>query len=222
MCIRDSLVGELLDNAGSTEVLEAEDKSNDVAVDPDPDRESASAVIERIMAPKPIEVRLLRRKPTVEGLSVEPPAKQLSVICYLAYHRSVTSQRLRDTFWPTATSRKTADNAISQIRSVLGLTAAGEHRLTQAINSGEYEISDDVGCDWTRADALIGESKGRPADEQMELFSAALDLVGGQIGADAPIRQFAWVIDDHSVYGHVECRLLDAANRMGDLSLIHI
>lgn len=214
------VVAELLDNADRSEVLEIEDKSNEVTVDPAPDRESASAVIERIMAPMPIEVRLLRRKPTVEGLSVDAPAKQLSVICYLAYHRSVTSQRLRDTFWPTATSRKTADNAISQVRSMLGLTADGEHRLTQAINTGEYEISDDVGCDWTRADALIGEAKNRPAHEQQELLHAALDLVGGQIGADAPSRQFAWLIDDHDVYGHMERRILDAAAELGELGFV--
>jgi len=213
------VVGELLDNADSPEVLEIEDKSNEVAVDPDPDREAASAVIERILAPKSIEVRLLQRKPTVEGLSAEPPAKQLSVICYLAYHRSITSQRLRDTFWPTATSRKTADNAISQVRSMLGLTSDGEHRLTQAINTGEYEISDDIGCDWARADAFISEAKNRPADEQIELLGAALELIGGQVGADAPVRQFSWLVDDHAVYGHLECRFLDAANRLGELAI---
>ncbi len=212
-------VAELLENADSSEVLEIEDKPNEVAADLDPDREPASAFIERVMAPKPIEVRLLRRKPTVEGLSVDPPAKQLSVICYMAYHRSVTSQRLRDTFWPTATSRKTADNAISQIRSMLGLTAAGEHRLTQAINSGEYEISDEVGCDWTRAEALIGEANTRPADERQELLNAALELVGGQIGVDAASRQFAWLIDDQRVYGHMESCLVDAASALGELAL---
>jgi len=213
-------VAELLENADSSEVFEIEDKSNEAgAADPDPDREPASAFIERVMAPKPIEVRLLRRKPTVEGLSVDPPAKQLSVICYMAYHRSVTSQRLRDTFWPTATSRKTADNAISQVRSMLGLTSGGEHRLTQAINSGEYEINDDVGCDWTRAEALFSEAKSRPADEHQELLRAALELIEGQVGADAPARQFSWLVDDHAVYGHVECRLLDAANQSGELAL---
>lgn len=213
------VVAELLDNAVSAEVVETADEAKELVHDPDPDREPASAVIERIMSPKPIEVRLLRRKPTVEGLSVEPPAKQLSVICYLAYHRSVTSQRLRDTFWPTATSRKTADNAISQVRSMLGLTSDGEHRLTQAINTGEYEISDDVGCDWTRADDLIVEATNRPADEQQELLNAALELIEGQVGADAPARQFSWLVDDHTVYRHVECRLLDAANRLGELAL---
>lgn len=212
-------VAELLENADSPNVLETEVEPNEVAVDPDPDREPASAVIERMLAPRPIEVRLLRRKPTVEGLSTEPPAKQLSVICYLAYHRSVTSQRLRDTFWPNATSRKTADNAISQVRSMLGLTAEGEHRLTQAINTGEYEISDDVGCDWTRADSLIGEAENRPADEQLELLNAALELVEDQVGADAPARQFSWLVDDHAVYRHLECRLLDGANRLGELAL---
>lgn len=106
-----------------------------------------------------------------------------------------------------------------QIRSMLGLTSDGEHRLTQAINTGEYEIGEDVGCDWTRADALIGEAKNRPADEQLELLKAALDLAGGQVGADAPARQFSWLVNDHSVYGLIESRLLDAADRLGELAL---
>ncbi len=213
------LVGELLENAASAEAIDVEPNRPDEVLEPDPDRESVSALIERVMAPKPIEVRLLCPKPAVNGLSVDPPAKQLSVICYLAYHRSVTSQRLRDTFWPTATSRKTADNAISQVRSILGLTADGENRLTQAINSGEYELSADIGCDWMTAEALISEANGRPADEQLALLKAALDLVEGQVGSDAPSRQFSWLADDHDVYGHIECRLLDAANRLGELAL---
>lgn len=214
------VVSELLENAASSEAIEAEDEPSDEVVEPDPEREPVSAVIERVMAPKPIEVRLLCPKPTVDGLGVDPPAKQLSVICYLAYHRSVTSQRLRDTFWPTATSRKTADNAISQVRSILGLEADGENRLTQAINSGEYELSADVGCDWSRAETLINAAKGRPGGERIELLKAGLVLVvGGQIGADAPARQFSWLVEDHQVYGHMELVLLDAAASLGELAL---
>lgn len=212
-------VADLLDAADSAEVIEVEDEAIEVASAVDPGREPVEAVIERIMAQKPIEVRLLCAKPAVAGLSVDPPAKQLSVICYLAFHRSVSSQRLRDTFWPTATSRKTADNAISQVRSVLGLTADGENRLAQAINSGEYEVSDDVGCDWVRAKALIDETTDRPAVEQMELLKSALGLIEGQVGADAPCRQFSWLLNDHAVYGDVEHRLLDAASRLGEVAL---
>ena len=215
-----SAVAELLDNAVSPEVIEAEEEADsDESPKVDAQREPADHVIERIMAPKPVEIRLLGPKPTVEGLQSDPPVKQLSVICYLAFHRSVTSQRLRDTFWPTATSRKTADNAISLVRSVLGTSDDGQNRLTQAINSGEYEISDEVGCDWSTAEGLITEAKGRPADEELRLLRAALELVNGQIGADAPARQFEWLLDDHSVYGMIERCLLDAAHRLGELAI---
>lgn len=213
------VVDNLLENAVGAEVIEVEPSRQDEVLESDPGREPVSAVIERVMAPKPIEVRLLCPKPVVDGLSVEPPAKQLSVICFLAYHRSVTSQRLRDTFWPNATSRKTADNAISQIRSLLGQTDDGEQRLTQAINSGEYEISDDVGCDWIRAETLIGEAKDRPSEDQLALLKTALELVEGQVGADASARQFSWLVDDYTVYGHLESQLLDAAHRLGELEL---
>lgn len=215
-----SAVAELLDNAVSPEVIEVEEESiSDESPKVDEQREPADQVIERIMAPKPVEVRLLGPKPAVEGLQSDPPIKQLSVICYLAFHRSVTSQRLRDTFWLNATSRKTADNAISLVRSILGTTEDGQNRLTRAINSGEYEIDDDVGCDWARAEALITEATGRPADDELRLLRAALGQVNGQVGADAPARQFAWLLDDHSVYGMIERCLLDAAHRLGDLAI---
>ncbi len=216
--VEATAVAELLDNAEHAEVMDAPEPEV-VAPEPAEGREPVADVIERVMAPKPIEVRLLRPKPSVDGLESDPPAKQLSVICYLAYHRSVTSQRLRDTFWPNATSRKTADNAISQIRTMLGVSEDGDQRLTQAINTGENQLSDDVGCDWRRAEALINAARGRPAAEQMELLATALELVGGQIGADAPARQFAWLVDDHQVYGHMERVLVDAASALGELAL---
>lgn len=216
--VEAAAVAELLDNAEHAEVMDAPEPEV-VAPEPAEDREPVADLIERVMAPKPIEVRLLRPKPSVDGLESDPPAKQLSVICYLAYHRSVTSQRLRDTFWPNATSRKTADNAISQIRTMLGVSEDGDQRLTQAINTGENQLSDEVGCDWHRAEALIDASKRRPAAEQADLLAAALELVGGQIGADAPARQFGWLVEDHQVYGYMERVLVDAASALGTLGL---
>ena len=211
-------VADLLDNAEHAPIIEEREPTS-VPQELDEDREAVADLIERVMTPRPIEVRLLQAKPSVEGLESDPPAKQLSVICYLAYHRSVTSQRLRDTFWPTASSRKTADNAISQIRSMLGLTEDGDQRLTQAINTGENELSDDVGCDWIRAELLIRAADGGPDGERIELLKAAVELVAGQIGADAPARQFAWLVEDHQVYGHMERVLLDAAAALGELAL---
>lgn len=212
-------VADLLDNAEHAPIIEEREPTS-VPQELDEDREAVAELIERVMTPRPIEVRLLRAMPSVAGLESDPPAKQLSVICYLAYHRSVTSQRLRDTFWPTATSRKTADNAISQIRSTLGLTEDGDQRLTQAINTGENELSEDVGCDWIRAELLIGAADGRPDGERIELLKAAVELVAGQIGVDAPARQFAWLVEDHQVYGHMERVLLDAAAALGELALV--
>ena len=39
-------------------------------------------------------------RPRIRGLGKEPAAKAASVIAYLAFHRDVSSQRLRETFWP--------------------------------------------------------------------------------------------------------------------------
>jgi DNA-binding SARP family transcriptional activator len=209
----------LLDNAArpATEVQDADeppdttDASGEAVIELD-------AVIAQVLQPRPIEVRILTPRPNVHGLGKEPPAKQVSVICYLAFHRDVSSERLRDTFWPTSTNRSTADNAISQVRALLGTGADGKARLDAATNTGNYQISGEVGCDWTRFTELVRLAKARPHDA-MSLMKAALDLVDGRPGGDAPSRQFRWLTDDIDLYGPLEASVVDAAHQLGELAL---
>ncbi len=218
-----AVIGELLNNAASIRVLSASEPEaveTDEPETPHPDEhETVDELIARVLEPKPIEVRLLTAMPSVEGIEPRPTTKQVAVIAYLSYHRRVASSRVRDTFWPTATNRSTGDNAISQIRRLLGTDAEGDNRLTQAINTHEYEVSDEIGCDWTRAKDLIEHARNRGGAGETVLLRSALELVDGQVGADAPARQFSWLIDDHNVYGGIEISLVDAANRLGELAL---
>ena len=67
--------------------------------------------IAAILEPRPIEVRILGRRPEIEGLADDATPKIEAIIVYLAFHREVVSQRFREEFWPESTSRQAADNA---------------------------------------------------------------------------------------------------------------
>ncbi|GJM36928.1 MAG: LysM peptidoglycan-binding domain-containing protein [Acidimicrobiales bacterium] len=212
------LLGELLENAETEPQAAAPDETE--AVPPENgELESNTDIVERVMAPRPIEVGILTRQPKVHGLEKEIPTKQLSVLCYLAYHRDVSSQRLRDAFWPTATNRSTADNALSQLRTALGTGDDGEQRLTAATNTGNYELSDEVGCDWTRASALITEAKKRSDEDAADLLDAALSVLSGSPGADCAPGSFDWLNEDPSVYRRIESEVVDASHRLGEILL---
>lgn len=211
---------DLLQNAGtSAETL----SGDDTQPTPDPGRndegwESAHDVIRRVDQPRPVEVKLLDATPSICGLESEPHGKLLSVLCYLAFHRQVPTQRLRDTFWPGG-SRKTADNAISDLRTRLGADTSGAPVLGTATNDGTYQLSDDVGCDWTRVAHLVEEASRREPDEASVLLRAALEHVEGQAGRDAPTSTYAWLIDDYDTYSRIASTVTDGAHRLGELAL---
>ncbi|MEZ5233410.1 MAG: bacterial transcriptional activator domain-containing protein [Acidimicrobiales bacterium] len=181
--------------------------------------EGTAELIERITRKRPVDVTLLGPRPRISGLGKEPPSQGCVCDRLPAYHRSVSSQTLRETFWPSSTSRKTADNALSTVRQLLGTGADGHHRLTIATNSGRYELSDEVGCDWTRVEALTCAARKRDAADVIELLRAALQLAEGRIASEAD-QNFAWLNEDHQVYGRIERAIVDAAHRLGELALV--
>ena len=187
------------------------------AIDGEPS-ESVANVIERICHRRPIEIRLLAPTPSTAGIEPEPTGKLVAVICYLAFHREVPTQRIRDTFWPGG-NRKTADNAISDIRRLLGADSDGKPRLGDATNNGNYEVADEIGCDWIRVERLIAEAGRRPPVEAAELRRAALELVEGQAGRDAPTSTYGWLVDDHETYSRIATTISDAAHRLGEYAL---
>lgn len=181
---------------------------------------SAQRMIEAIMTARPIEAQLLRRVPVLHGLDEEPQAKIEAVIIYMAFTRNVASERIRRIFWPTSVSRGTSDNAIAKVRRLLGQTDDGEARLSLATNTGRFEVSEEIGCDWNRVQALVQEAKsaGNEMDE-MACLRQSLRLVEGRPAADSPVKLYAWFTDDYEVYTHVETVLVDAAYRLGELAI---
>lgn len=175
--------------------------------------------IAEIMEPRPVEVTILGRKPTVEGLTDSASAKLEAIIVYLTFHRSVSSERFRDEFWPRSNSRAAGDNAITKVRTLLGIDAEGTARLDSARNSGTYVVSDEVGMDWHRVEALVAAAKGAPEADEIAYLKAACELIDGHVAADAPPSAYAWLLREPTIYTLIETTLVDAAHRCGELAL---
>ena len=179
----------------------------------------AVASIAEILKPRPIEVHILGRHPRIEGVGGEPTPKIEAIITYLAFHREVAGQRLRDEFWPGATSRQGCDNAISRVRSLLGESGDGTARLETKRATHSYRISDDIGLDWHRAEELVAASKGQPLTDEAAYLDAACELIDGHVAADASPANYGWLLREPTIYTLIETTLVDAAHRRGELAL---
>lgn len=180
---------------------------------------NADALINTIMAPQPIEVRLLGRVPNVEGLDGDASAKLEAIIAYLAFHGEVPAQRLREEFWPASDGRTGADTAMMRIRNVLGTTQDGSPRIPSARGSGTYRLIE-VGCDWTRATRLLEAAHAAASPhEEAALLDAVCELIDGHIAADASPTHYSWLLRDPGTYTQMETALVDAAHRRAELAL---
>ena len=173
-----------------------------------------------VMGSKPIEVVILTPTPVVEGTPERLTPKNVSVLAYLAFHRSATSNAVREAFWPSSVNRSTSDNAISVIRRNVGTTVAGAPRLNLA-SEGRLVVSDEIGCDWTRFRLLVEQAEVAKREhairDEMALLRAALELIDGPIASDVDQKNWLWLRDDPTVYSRVETAIVDAAHRLGYL-----
>lgn len=181
--------------------------------------DEAVARIAEIMEPRPVEIRILGRKPVVEGLEGSPSPKLEAIIVYLTFHRDVVSERLRDEFWTKSTGRSAADNAINRVRGFLGEDAEGKPRLDSARNRGSYSVSAEIGMDWHRVGALVEASRGARKADELAFLRAACDLIDGHIAVDASPSSYAWLLREPTIYTLIETTLVDAAHRCGELAL---
>ena len=181
--------------------------------------ETATA-IDAITARQPIEVSLLRPAPKIDGIDDQPRAKIAAVIAYIAFCRSLPAERIRTIFWPNSVSRGTSDNAIAETRRILGHNNQGDSRLPLATNTGRFELDPEVGCDWHRFEQLAAIAKNAATPQsEAACLEAALTLIEGRPGSEAPGKLYEWFTDDHEIYIHVETAIVDAAYRLGELAI---
>lgn len=204
--------------ANQIEEQESDAAGATTAVDSEPSAEAVEAIA-RILKPRPIEIRILGRHPTVIGTDGQPTPKIEAIITYLAFHREVVGQRLRDEFWPGSTSRQGCDNAISRVRSLLGSSKDGSPRLRTKRATHSYEVSDDVGLDWFRVEQLVAAAKGKSSADEAAYLDAACELIEGHVAADASPANYGWLLREPTIYTLIETTLVDAAHRRGQLAL---
>jgi DNA-binding SARP family transcriptional activator len=175
--------------------------------------------IATVLAQQPIEVSVLTDRPAVTGTADAQP-KIEAVIVFLAHQRQVSSDRLRELFWPSSTNRSTFDNAMAAVRRALGTGRDDQPRLTYERRTTRYHVSDEVGCDWARATELMkAAASTSDTTTTIAFLCAALELVKGRPGSDVPARHYSWLRDDHEVYVPMETALVDAAYFLGELAV---
>jgi LysM repeat protein len=176
--------------------------------------------IEEVMAPKPVEVRVLGSTPVVEGWQAgeKVRAKSTEMIVRLALaDQPLRTDRLWHDLWPHGCEYRTFKNAVARTRTMLGIDSTGERHLREAVE-GTYRVGDEVGCDWDRFRTLVNAAGRVPDDEASEYLQAALSLVTGQPFRDIPKGDYGWAEVDGTVQA-IEVAITDAAHRLGDLAL---
>jgi hypothetical protein len=89
----------------------------------------------------------------------------------------------------------------------------GSDRLPNASANQQYELSDDVTCDWVRFERALRLARGAHSIGEMaqavSLLTGALDLVGGLPSPDE--RRFDWM-DVEGLAREMAARVVDAAH----------
>lgn len=137
-----------------------------------------------LIAPGPIEVRLLTFTPQIVGLAEALPSnialRITELVAWLALQgtKGTTSASMPDHGIAGATSTKTLYNVVSAARAALGTDASGVSRLIVERSSGIYRLADEVTVDVVRFVEMA--ERGVDSDEPQtcaELCRAALNLI---------------------------------------------
>ncbi|MGH9244040.1 MAG: AfsR/SARP family transcriptional regulator, partial [Acidimicrobiales bacterium] len=163
--------------------------------------------------PYRVLVRLLAGPPTVLNGPHIPP-KHTAALAYVALHRSVTLDRLRDAVWGgKPVSPKTVRNVLNKLRELLPGAVSD-------VFDGRVTAGPDLATDVELFERRVAYARRQPPTEASTTLKAALELVKDQPFAylgrnDASYR---WV--DHENWGsRWEAKVVDAADRLGTLHL---
>jgi len=186
------------------------------------DAEGVPAKVERsarapLVPPGPVEVRILREVPDLVGeLHEEPTAGAVEFVAYLALHgyRAAPS-RLKETL---GTPRSQASRSGKSVWTAAGAArrAIGPDLVPAASGNQLYLLSNEVSCDWTRFQALIGIARSAASDPEhrREALVGALELVDGVPGLAS--RRFTW-LDSEGVLSNIAFAVANAARELANL-----
>lgn len=181
------------------------------------------ARLTEIMHPRPIEVAVLRARPSVSGLVEALPPKPVAVLAFLAFHREVPLGDLRSLFWPTSSSPSASSNTLWAIKKALGTDEAGQARLVNRNNL--ITIGADVGSDWDRLNALgalVDELDAASPEDRLAVGVAALDLVDGTPASRAAgdPGNWSWLTGDPATRNALTAAVRTTADWVIDLAHI--
>ena len=179
-----------------------------------------------LLAPGPIDVRLLTATPRLDGLEEELPPNRVrravELVAYLALHQPdvITSDRLRTRVLGSSdadAASQTLFNVASATRRAMGTDDEGKALFPAGNRNGMYQVSPEVTVDVHRAVAFVAEGKLCAQSElAMAHFRATLELVEGEPLVNALSGYSWWEAEGHG--GRVGSVLVDAACSLAELA----
>ena len=168
----------------------------------------------RLVAPGPVEVRILREVPDLTGEVVgDPTPSAVEFVAYLALHgyRAPTS-RLKEAL---GTERSRGSRSVAGIWRAAGEArqALGPELVPAASPQQAYQLAEEVSCDWTRFRTLVDLARSATADRmrRSDLLIEALTLVEGVPGLSS--RRFSW-LDTEGVLSEIGRLVVLAAHEL--------
>jgi DNA-binding SARP family transcriptional activator len=204
-------IGELLRTAGDVDGVQAGtppyDKLQPPPAVPDEATETGEAPAVEVCILGRIELRGVR---TIER------SKAIELIVYLALHpRGVDGDHLWEALWPDKPlNRGTLHTTVTAARTGLGRAPDRSRYLPDARN-GRYRLSDAVGLDWARFQALVRRGHGAGPDA-MHALRQALKLVRGTPLESLSARSYEWAVVHRT---EMETVIAEVAERLALLYL---
>lgn len=192
------------------------------------DAEADSATwdaIAKVLAPRPVEVRVLGPAPEIDGWSRHHSRAREELLVLLAMQPGpILQTQVKQALWPDDIKESTWRATLSRTRRALDRDGEPPRIETLAPLSGagasRYQVSDQVGCDWNRFEQLLAGAKGATtAGDEAAWLQAALELVSGQPFGAVKARTYGWVFAQPDLLARMEARITDAAHHLAELAV---
>lgn len=179
--------------------------------------------LESIPPPGAVECRVLRSSPDIVGLAQAPyrgdDHRVVECLAFVTLHGGRANvEAIADALYPrsgAALRRGRTENTLAALRACLGDGSTGQPLLAR--RGDEVSVSDEVSCDWQRAERAITVATRSEPRRAVELLRSALELVDGPPCASV-LAGFAWLRAE-AINQAIEGTLVDGAHRLCALAL---